>query len=834
MRLTLLFVLAIICQPATGQSRYPAQNLHIKWELVANKHKEGQFLATLTFTNNATVTLPTTGWKLYFNLRYHGRNLTSQNDQLVIQHESGDLFYIAPTERFQSLAAGKSFQCQFTGNRIVANTYDTPAGFFFVDLANPGVAVPLSKPELMPIPPGQIQPVMDAEEIFKANSTLQAQVDPGNRVFPTPVKQVALTSAFKFDKNTVINSDPAFASEANYLASETEKLFGSKALINGEKKTPTIELKKAAMPAEAYRLSIDGSGIVIEANDRAGMFYGIQSLKSLLPADVYKTKQERITINGIRVEDQPRFAVREFMLDVARNFQTKAEILKVLEVMSLYKLNIFHFHLTDDEGWRLEIPGLPELTDIGSKRGYPYQENTQLHPAYGSGVEGSKTGQTGFYSRQDFLEILKYAQARHITVIPEIEAPGHARAAIKSMEARYQKYVKQGNMLEAKRYLLTDLEDQSTYSSAQYFKDNVMNVALPSTYAFIEKVIDEISAMYKDAGVPFKQIHMAGDEVPNGSWEKSPVVKAFQQQNPAITTTKDLWRYYFDQVKSILAKRNLGMYGWQELVVGTQTNSEHHIIDKSFVNADVTLDAWWNLYGNEDIPYQLANAGYKTILTCFDYFYFDLAYSSSFQEPGDGWIGFLDIDKGFGFIPFDYYRNSQTDIRGLPLPNGFYHDKEVLKPESRANILGLQGALWGENLTSPEVMEYLLLPRLHALAERAWAPDPAWASTTDAVSADQEFRSDWSAFATKTARELLKLDYNGSYHYRIPAPGAAVIDGKVHANCQLPGFVIRYTTNGKEPSVSDKIYTAPFTANGNIRLRAFNSMGRGSLTTILE
>ena len=185
------------------------------------------------------------------------------------------------------------------------------------------------------------------------------------------------------------------------------------------------------------------------------------------------------------------------MLDVARNFQPKSEIFKVLDVMALYKLNVFHMHLTDDEGWRLEIPSIPELTEVGSKRGHTLDSKHFLPASHGSGGEvDNKTG-TGFYSRADFIEILKYANKLHITVEPEIEAPGHARAAVKSMNARYDRLTTEGKKAEAEKYLLSDPGDKSVYSTAQYWTDNVIDVALPSTYNFVETIISELVACTK-------------------------------------------------------------------------------------------------------------------------------------------------------------------------------------------------------------------------------------------------------------------------------------------------------------------------------------------------
>src|SRR2546430_6711112 len=183
------------------------------------------------------------------------------------------------------------------------------------------------------------------------------------------------------------------------------------------------------------------------------------------------------------------------MLDVARNFHPKAAVLRTLDLIARYKVNVFHLHLTDDEGWRIEMPSLPELTAVGARRGHTLDSGTHLPPAFGSGPDVDRTWGSAFYSRADYVEILRYAAARHIEVIPEIEMPGHARAAIKSMEANQQ-------------YRLNDPDDRSVYSSAQGYHDNVMNPALESTYHFIERVVGELVAMHREAGVPLRHIYI--------------------------------------------------------------------------------------------------------------------------------------------------------------------------------------------------------------------------------------------------------------------------------------------------------------------------------------
>ena len=818
---------------------FDSRSLEIEWHLIKNNYEnKSGFLSALTFRNNSTQNLLSGGWKMYFNLRYHGYNLSSLNPELKITHVSGELFSIEPAANFSALQAGQSITMEYTGKGRVANYQDVPSGFYWVSDTNPDVAIDLGKVVIVgnaSAGTNEKLPSLDATVIYDQNKTIRDI--PENqlpKIFPTPKHYQLLKGTFTLDGATTIVPDGSFTAEGDYLARELQLLLGKKpVIIADQKKGKSIFLQKKTLPAEAYQLTVAADRITIMASDGAGIFYGIQSLKSLLPAVVWRSQQGTISVPCVAVSDAPRFAFRAFMLDVARNFQPKQEIIKVLEVMSLYKLNVFHFHLNDDEGWRLEIPGLPELTEVGAKRGYPFSGNQQLHPSYGSGSDGSRSTGSGFYSRADYIEILKYAAERHIRVIPEIESPGHARAAVKAMDARYEKYMRDGKRDEAERYMLHDLQDQSVYLSNQGFRDNVMNVALPSTYRFVEKVIDEIRSMYAEAGAPLTMIHMAGDEVPHGSWERSPAAKALIEKDPSIGSVKDLWSVYFDKVKIILKERGLTLYGWQELVMGTQTaDNTAHAINPDYVKDNLQLDAWANQDGNEDIPYKLANIGYRTIITCLDYFYFDLAYADSFDEPGDGWVGFLDIEKIFLFMPFDYYRNARTDLKGKPLPPNYYTGKEKLSEKGKQNIAGIQGALWGENLISTELTEYQLLPKLLPLAEKAWAPEPDWMKETDTVRSQKLYQQAWSVFVnTLGKRELLRLDYyNGGYQYRIATPGASARQGKVTANFQFPGFSIHYTTDGSEPTIKSTVYSTPIADRQIIKIRAFDSRGRGGKT----
>lgn len=818
---------------------FDPRSVEVKWNLVANNLPgANQFTASLTFRSTSKLPIPQAGWSILFNLRYHTIALKSNTPAFTIKHISGDLFAIQPTEKFPKLLAGQSVTMEYWGNRLVANFQDVPAGLIWVNDDRPQVGVDMANVQIVSPEDGTRKNLIgtDGAAIFELNKIIEdlpsAQLP---LVFPTARHYRQLQGTFSLDESVQIIRDDPFTDEAEYLSATLDQLLGLKIPVNGAKRTKTIGLKSASLSAEAYRISVTPMQVLLEAGDAAGMFYGIQSIKSMLSIGDLRKKDKAISLQCLEVSDAPRFPYRAFMLDVARNFQPKEEIFKVLELMSLYKLNVFHFHLTDDEGWRLEIPGLQELIDVGSNRGYPFLDNEQLHPSYGSGATTAHGD--GFYSKEDYIEILRYAKQRHIRVVPEIESPAHARAAIKAMQHRYEKLMRAGKPEEANRYLLQDPNDKSNYLSTQYFRDNVIDVTLPSTFTFIEKVIDEIKTMHRDAGAPLAAIHMAGDEVPEGSWEKSPNANAFVKNHPQINSARDLRQYYFHQIKEMLKRKEIGMYGWQELVMGNgNADASHHVVNSDFLKSDVQVDAWWNLYGSEDVPYKLANTGYKTVLTFFDHFYFDLAYQNSFDEPGDGWIGFLDIDKTYSFIPFDYYKNVKTNLRGDTLATDFFLGKEKLTAEGRQNVVGVQGALWGENLVSPALMEYLLMPRLMALAERAWAQDPEW-SKEDSPSHTDLYRKSWSTFCNVLGkRELPKLDYYiEGFNYRIPTPGVAIVNGKVNANIQLPGFTLRYTLDGSEPTVKSKIYSGPIEGAGTVKLSAFNWRGRqGKTITIVN
>ncbi len=851
------FCLLFIAVQTYAQKKMVPQKVNLTWNILETNHKNtGNTLSELVLTNPSSTPFPASGWKIYFNSG-NPRNAEIDSLSLKITHLNGDLFTVTPSKSFKGIAPKQSVSVKIL-SRSLKNITDYSEGFYIVYDSQPSKPVVLSLKNVSKVDYTEQEKVI-AKQIYEQNK-LRSEIDAFNLkpILPTPLNYENGGGTFRLTNNPSIIADPIFEKEREYFRAELEKVLTDGREDSSKPKKNATKGKKEAdidpseitvaeltdekiilkldenLAAEAYVLEIKAEGITIFAAKPAGAFYGIQTLKSLMPGTAWKAKQTRIELPFCKVTDEPRFPHRAFMMDISRNFQPKVQILKVLDVLSFYKINVFHLHFNDDEGWRIEIEGLPELTQVGGRRGHTLTEDAHLFPSYGSGPNVSNPYGSGHLSKADFIEILKYATARHIKIIPEYETPGHARAAIKAMDARYKRLIKAGKSKEAKQYLLRDLQDRSVYRSVQGFSDNVINPALPSVYNFIGKIIDETVAMYKAAGAPLHTIHFGGDEVPAGVWEKSPAVEALLAKDKSIENVDELWHYYFKNVNALLKAKGLYLSGWEEIGLKKQlvNGKKQMVLDTRFVNENFHTDVWNNLKGNEDLAYKLANAGYKVVLTNVTNMYLDLAYNKDYNEIGQYWGGYVDVDKPFNFTPFDYYSNQTEDQYGNPLPANYYRDMDKLNENAKANIIGLQAPLWSEVLHSKERFEYLFLPKILGLAERAWAKDPAWNKIEHENLRKRLYKYDWSTFVNRISKnELPRLDYYaGGFEYRIPTPGYIVKDDKVEANVLYPDLTIRYTVDGSEPNAQSPKYTTSIPYQNNIKLRVFNNEGRGSRT----
>ncbi|WP_276361249.1 family 20 glycosylhydrolase [Daejeonella sp. H1SJ63] len=840
-----LVVIVIFCIVSPGLAQQKDYKISLQWQPILNNFEgKNQSLSVLSITNGSEYDLPPHGWSLYFN--YSGDFPKADSRGFTISFVNGDLYKIEPNAASDGISAGAKINFQMVRSGKIDNVTQSPQGFYLVFNDSPNKAIPVnctypdpSSEFLKALPSAKTW--MDPAYVFLKNQEVQDIPEAKlPLIFPSPVSYKALNAEFTISGNTSISADVLFSREAAYLSDELGKLLISKPLFSTGGSAAIVLNKNSQIASEGYELNVSEKRILISASTPAGAFYGIQSLKSLISPLSWKSKQQSVNIQAVEVKDEPRFGYRSFMLDVARNFQPKAEIFKVLDLMSLYKLNVFHFHFSEDEGWRVEIPSLPELTQVGSVRGHTSDNKSKLQPAFASGGVADQLPGSGHLSRKDFIEMLRYATARHIQVIPEIESPGHARAAIKAMENRYEKLMKAGKTAEASRYRLTDPQDKSKYRSVQGWEDNVMDVALPSVYNFIEKVTDELILMYKEAGAPLKTIHYGGDEVPAKVWEKSPAYLKLKSTNPGIKSTDDLWYYYFGKLNAMAKKRGLFVSGWEEAGMRKTTldGKSHYIANPDFADDHFQLHVWNNVigWGAEDLAYRLANGGYKVVLSPVSNQYFDLAYNSSYYEPGYKWGGMVDVDKPYYFIPFDFLKNVKEDGQGMPIKNLDQTKMIRLTDYGKSNIVGLQGLLWSENNVSTERLEYMMLPKLLGLAERAWAQEPEWAMGESTALNNLYYSNAWSLFSNILGkRELPRLNYyHGGYSYRIPEVGLKLSGAKVHANIQLPGLQIRYTTDGTEPHAGSSLYTEPLSIKGKLRFAAFDANGRRGRVTEVE
>ncbi|MCC6461532.1 MAG: carbohydate-binding domain-containing protein, partial [Saprospiraceae bacterium] len=752
---------------------FQAAELRVEWELLQNQYQgKSQTLSKLRLHNSGKTRIPAKGWSLYFNFVRPILPESSRAQGFSVEQLSGDWFRMQALDNFSSIAPGAKLELDWVSEAWLINRTDAPIGFYVVFDSNPEKGYPLepvtivppARPDLMRRSAEDQKLPATAVELFQKNeSTTDIPAANLPPIFPTPVSLDKQAGADIIEGNTPISAEPEFLREAELLAASWPIWFGKNTQANtGRNEHPVgISLRKSAavLHPEGYTLAISADkGVVISAATPAGIFYGIQSLKSLLPPELWQKPANTVPLPCLNLRDEPRFGYRGLHVDIARNFQPASEIIKLLDVMSLYKLNKLHFHFSDDEGWRLEIADLPELTEVGSQRGHASSERQWLHPAYGSGPEPGKNYGSGYYSRETFVQILKYAAERHIEVIPEIELPGHARAAIKAMEARYERLMRENRPAEARQYRLVDPEDRSVYRSVQWYNDNVVCVGLPSTYAFVEKVTDELIAMYRQAGAPLSTIHLGGDEVPGGVWEKSPACQQVMQAG-AMSETSELWYYFWKKMRDMLDKRGLQVSGWEEAGLRkTQLDGNtHYLPNPDFADDHFHMYVWNNVlgWGAEDLAYRMANAGYPVVLGPVSNLYFDMAYQKDFNEPGYYWGAYADVDKAFGFIPFDYFKTANEDLLGNPIDPSIFIGKSRLTEYGKKNILGLEGLIWSETLNGPATLEYMVFPKLLGLAERAWGPAPVWETTQDKVVFQKQYAESWSQFANQLGKREL-------------------------------------------------------------------------------
>ncbi len=571
-----------------------------------------------------------------------------------------------------------------------------------------------------------------------------------------------------------------------------------------------ITVDPASGTPESYKIHADASGIVIIAADMAGASYGMRSLAQ-------EIAYEGGSLKPMDVSDAPRFAFRGMHLDLARNFESKSHIEDVIEQMAQFKLNRLHLHLGDDEGWRVQIDGLPELTDIGSRRCHDLSENTCLLPELGAGPDNADGGsRNGYLTRQDYIDIVRYAADRNIEVIPSFDMPGHSRAAVRSMEARARHLIAAGKPEEAAQYRLEDPADTTVYDSIQHYNDNTLNICLPSTYAFIGKVVDDIRAMHEEAGAPLKVYHIGTDET-SGAWTGSPACQKLMADEHL--TVGQLPGRFIAHVSQMLADRGIEPAGWSD-GMGS--------VDPSLMPAKVQSDSWGSFFGGgiQD-AYRQANQGWDIVMGTPDVLYFDMAYAPDPKERGYDWASReTSVYKVFAFMPENLGANISL-MTNTQSHGGSFADTVPLT--GAGHITGMQGQLWSETVRSDAIADYMIFPRLQALAERAWhkaswepdyRPGQGFAygdGQVDVAALD----ADWTGFNLRLRSSLALMD---SEHvaYRLPPPGGKIVDGKLETNVAYGDLDIDYQTGDK----TWHRYAGAVAVTGPVNLRSVSPDGK--------
>lgn len=734
-----------------------------------------------------------------------------------------------PTDEFASLAPGDSMRITFLCTYKLDRNSHVPEGIYWVETVDGKEGSPLPVAlKALPLPfPESMSGYPDATKIYESNLRLGgAPALVQSDILPSVKKAVAIEGDNVVLEGKVALAFPEnFAGEAKLLKEKLTGLYGLEVVGNAFVKIVLEELldRKEAVNDEYYTINIGDNLIKISAATPHGIFNGTQTLLSML-----KDKQTPYLLEAVSIRDYPDLAYRGQMIDIARNFTAPENLKKLVDIFASYKLNVLHFHFCDDEAWRLEIPGLEELTAVGSRRGHTTDESQCLYPCYDGGYDpDAKTVGNGYYSREEFIDLLKYAAERHVRIVPEIESPGHARAAIVSMKARYNKYF-ETDPGKATEYMLSEPEDTSRYVSVQYYTDNVMNVALPSTYRFMEKVIQELNAMYQEAGLSLYTVHLGGDEVPRGVWMGSPKCQELMKKK-GMTKAHDLSEYFITQMADVMQKNGLKFSGWQEVALGHTEEAHQQLRGQA-----AGVYCWNTVPGSDEVVYQTANNGYPVILCNVGNFYMDMAYNGHPDERGLDWGGYVDESVSFSMLPFSIYRSLRVDMAGNPIDLGNAEKgKTALTEIGKKHIMGVQGQLFAETIRSFDGVEYLLFPKILGLAERGWNAHPVWENLSG-VREQQAFNQALALYYEKISKSEMPYWAKNGINFRLPQPGLLVKDGNLYANVAIDGAEVRYTTDGSEPTAQSTLWKEPVKCGSLVVKAKTFYQGKESLTIILN
>ncbi len=465
-------------------------------------------------------------------------------------------------------------------------------------------------------------------------------------LLPLPNNLVRLHGNLVIENQLVISSEQLSDTATSWFCEEIQQNNNIKIHFSDDNANLNLRIN-SALDNQAYTLRISEHVITIESNSHVGFIHAYASLLQLC-----SHQSTSIVLPCVEITDKPTYQYRGLMLDCARHFHPVEHVKRLINQLAHYKFNTFHWHLTDDEAWRIEINAFPELTNVGAWRG----PNEKLEPQFSH--ISQKYG--GYYSQDDIRSVVAYAQERGIVVIPEIDIPGHCRAAIKALPK-----------------LLCEQNDTSDYLSVQFYSDNVLNPALKGTYLFIDKVIEEICLLF-----PSPYIHIGADEVPDGVWGNSPACQRLLEEQ-GYSDFKALQGHLLSYAEKSIQSYDKRMVGWEEVQQGNK------------VTKDTVIYSWQN----EEAAINCAKQGYDVVLQPAQTTYLDMAQDYQPEETGVYWANILTLEQAYRYKPLAHIKSDN------PIRN---------------RIKGIQCALWCEYVTHVDQIDYMLFPRIIATAEVAW------------------------------------------------------------------------------------------------------------------
>lgn len=503
-----------------------------------------------------------------------------------------------------------------------------------------------------------------------------------------------------------------------------------------------------SLKSEAYSLNVSPKEIIINASDIKGFFYALQTIRQLLPASIERgsLSDEKIewSIPAVSIQDEPRFEYRALLLDASRFFIPKENVLRIIDCMAMLKINTLHFHLTDDNGWRIEIKKYPRLTEVGAWR---VDRQDMPFPARRNPKQGEPTPVGGFYTQQDIKEMVTYAAERQIEIVPEIDMPAHSNAALTAYPELACPTVKE--------YIgvLPGLGGRNS--------EIIFCAGNDSVFTFLQNVMDEVMELF-----PSRYIHIGGDEATKTHWKKCPLCQT-RMKKENLANEEDLQGYFMKRMSDYVRSKGREVIGWDEL-----TNS-------SFLPEEAIVLGW---QGFGQAALKAAEKGHRFIMTPAR-----IMYLIRYQGPQ--W-----------FEPLTYFgNNTLKDV----------YDYEPIqkdwKPEYASLLMGVQGSMWTEFCNTPEDVDYLLFPRLAAVAEVAWTqPEKKdWALFLKAVDKYNEHLAEKGIIY---ARSMYNIQ-----HKVTPENGKL----KVNLECIRPDVEIHYTIDGSEPAINSSLYTDSLTVTAS-------------------